>query len=250
VSSFTAATDYDIKARIYQTNGTAVTGELVVNATTTGSEVGASVATFSDGSSIVVWQSLNQDGSGYGVHGQRVAANGTIAPATEFRANTTTASDQFAPSVAVLSDGGFVVTWTSFGQDAVGTYGIYAQRYTSLDVAAGVETLINTTTAGDQMHSSVTSLSGGGFMAVWDHGGDVLGQRFNSTGAVVGTELTVNQTVAGNQGIGHRFGGGLTTEGASDFSLAQLVNGTVVAVWYGPAGTNVNVAFGRIFDFN
>jgi hypothetical protein len=30
----------------------------------------------------------------------------------------------------------------------------------------------------------------------------------------------------------------------------QLVNGTIVPAWYGPPGTEVNVAFGRIFDFN
>jgi hypothetical protein len=57
-----------------------------------------------------------------------------ITPSTETRVNTTTASEQVQPTVAALSDGGYVVTWMSgtwapaSGQDGSG-YGIYAQRY-------------------------------------------------------------------------------------------------------------------------
>jgi hypothetical protein len=46
----------------------------------------------------------------------------------EFRVNTYTTSNQFEPTVTALADGGFVVAWTSFGQDGF-SYGIYAQRY-------------------------------------------------------------------------------------------------------------------------
>lgn len=46
----------------------------------------------------------------------------------EFRINSYTASAQSYPSVATLTDGGFVVTWQSNGQDGSG-YGIYGQRY-------------------------------------------------------------------------------------------------------------------------
>ena len=35
----------------------------------------------------------------------------------EFQVNTYTTSEQSDPSIAALSDGGFVVTWTSLGQD-------------------------------------------------------------------------------------------------------------------------------------
>ena len=37
-----------------------------------------------------------------------------ISPGPEIRVNTTTASDQSYPSVAALSDGGYVVTWISY----------------------------------------------------------------------------------------------------------------------------------------
>lgn len=47
---------------------------------------------------------------------------------TEFQINTFTTNDQYDPSVTGLSDGGFVVTWSSFGQDGDND-GIFGQRY-------------------------------------------------------------------------------------------------------------------------
>ena len=45
----------------------------------------------------------------------------TAAPVgSEFRANTYTTDDQVYSSVTALNDGGFVVTWSSDGQDGSG----------------------------------------------------------------------------------------------------------------------------------
>ena len=51
--------------------------------------------------------------------------------AGEFRVNSYTTADQSAPSVAALSDGGFVLIWMSDGQDG-DRYGVYGQRYDEL----------------------------------------------------------------------------------------------------------------------
>ena len=58
--------------------------------------------------------------------------------------NTETDNDQDDPSVTALSDGGFVVTWTSFGQDGAndGVYGKIFASTTTGGHAAG-DTLIN-----------------------------------------------------------------------------------------------------------
>lgn len=70
----------------------------------------------------------------------------------EFRVNTYTSNDQRqegalgGATTATLSNGGFVVTWQSFGQDGSG-FGIYGQRYSAAGAAAGSEFRINTTTA-------------------------------------------------------------------------------------------------------
>ena len=55
---------------------------------------------------------------GYGIYGQRYDASGTTSGA-EFQVNTYTSSNQSFPSVSALSDGGFVVTWRSDGQDGM-----------------------------------------------------------------------------------------------------------------------------------
>ena len=61
---------------------------------------------------------------------------------TEFQINTYTTSDQRTGSITSLSDGGFVVTWRSDGQD--GSYsGVFGQRYDSSGNTAGSEFQIN-----------------------------------------------------------------------------------------------------------
>jgi hypothetical protein len=55
---------------------------------------------------------------------------------SEFRVNTTTASIQASPSVAMDADGNYVVTWQSYLQDG-SLYGVYAQRYDESTSTAG-----------------------------------------------------------------------------------------------------------------
>src|SRR5690606_36723938 len=80
----------------------------------------------------------------------------------EFHINTYTTGDQFAPEITALTNGGFVVTWTSEGQDG-GAYVIYGQRYDANGVAQGNEFLVNTTTI-SSYRPSVTTMTSGGFV--------------------------------------------------------------------------------------
>jgi hypothetical protein len=57
------------------------------------------VATEARGGFVVVWQSFSQDGSYFGVFGQRYDSNGA-ASGSEFQVNTYTARDQSAAAVA------------------------------------------------------------------------------------------------------------------------------------------------------
>jgi hypothetical protein len=93
--------------------------------------------------------------------------------AWQFRVNTATANDQSLPSIAALSDGGFLVAWTSDGQDGSGL-GIYAQRYNASGAVVGAEFKVNKTTLGVQANSAVAGLAGGGFVVAWQ-GPDVSG---------------------------------------------------------------------------
>ena len=112
----------------------------------------------------------------------------------EFLVNSYTEGEQSAPDTATLIDGSFVVTWQSFAQDSSG-FGIYCQRYTCTGVPVGGEFVVNTVTLGNQASPSITMLSDGGFLIVWQSGG-INGQRYSSEGVAVGEQFKINYSQA------------------------------------------------------
>jgi Ca2+-binding RTX toxin-like protein len=175
--------------------------EFQVNTYTTHDQTHPSITALSDGGFVVTWRSYAQDGSDYGIYGQRYAADGSPS-GTEFQVNTYTANWQVSPSVTGLSDGGFVVTWTSGGQDG-SDYGIYGQRYAADGTADGDEFQVNTngTNGGDP---SVTELADGGFVVTWtstDGSLDgIYGQRYDADGIATGAKFQVNTYIMLIQG--------------------------------------------------
>jgi hypothetical protein len=149
-----------------------------------------------NGNYVAVWASQNEDGSGWGVYGQRYSAFG-VPLGGEFQVNTTTAGDQNAPAVAVAPNGSFIVTWQSQGQDGSGL-GVFAQRFDSSGNRLGSEFQVNSYTAGDQAHPSVAVDANGDFVIAWQSnnqdgsGWGVYAQRYNSAGSAVGGEFRVN----------------------------------------------------------
>jgi hypothetical protein len=153
-----------------------------VNTFTAGDQSYPGIGATSDGGYVVAWESINQDGSGYGVYAQRYNSSGATVGA-EFRVNSTTANSQEVPVVTGLDNGGFVVSWRSFNQDG-SDYGVYAQRYDASGIAVGSETRVNTFTTGSQSNPAVDALAGGGFVISWQSLGQdgstwgVYSQRF------------------------------------------------------------------------
>ncbi|MDO6804962.1 cadherin repeat domain-containing protein, partial [Wenyingzhuangia sp. 1_MG-2023] len=72
--------------------------------------------------------------------------------------------DESAPTFT-SSAAGYVVSWTT-ADDGDGS-GIVGQRYDANGQTLGDEFQINTTVAGDQSESSVTTLLDGSFIVVW-----------------------------------------------------------------------------------
>jgi len=115
----------------------------------------------------------------------------------EFQVNTYTTDAQGLPSVAVAPAGGFVVVWTSVGQDGSGE-GVFGRRFDDLGHPAGSEFQVNTSTTGNQRYPSVGMDDSGKFVVVWASKDQtssqyaVFGQRYDSTGTKIGTEFAVN----------------------------------------------------------
>jgi hypothetical protein len=175
-----------------------------------------------------VWESYGQDGSDYGVYGQRFDSNGNKV-GSEFQVNTWTAYDQANASITSLSNGGFVVVWESGCDYSEGCtaqdgsyYGVFGQRFDSSGGKVGSEFQVNTWTTDEQWYPSISSLSNGGFAVVWESDGQdgsasgVYGQRFDSNGNKVGSEFQVNTW---------------TTDGQNGPTITSLPNGGFVVVW-------------------
>jgi hypothetical protein len=181
-SYFTDGDAYGIYARRFTAAGAPLATETRVNVVTTGQQQEPAVAVDADGDYVVAWESDLQDGSGFGVFARRYNSSG-VALSGEFRVNTATAADQRSAAVAIDADGDFVVTWSSFGQEAA-NFGIYGQRYLANGTADGGEFHVNTYTTAHQTAPAVAADADGKFVVVWTSEGQdgsgtgIYGQRF------------------------------------------------------------------------
>ena len=190
--------------------------EFRVNTYTTNTQRRPAVAVDTAGNFLVVWESAGQDGSSYGVFGQRFSPVGVPA-GPEFRVNTYTTLQQGYPSIAARANGEFVVVWSSNGPDGQ-DYGVFGQRYAGSGTPLGTEFQINTYTTGYQAHPAVAGLKlfNSDFIVVWTSSGQdgssagVFGQRFKANASPAGVEFRVNSYTNGHQGdasIDGAFGG-------------------------------------------
>jgi hypothetical protein len=230
--------DWGIYGQVFGSTGAKEGSEFMVNTTTTGDQVCPSTAALSGGGFVVTWESDGQDLDGKGIYGQVFDSLGGKVGG-EFSVNTFSANDQSCPSAAGLSGGGFVVTWTSLGQDPSAP-DVYGQVFDSTGKKVGSEFMVNTFTLGSQILPSVAALSGGGFVVSWasyEQNGsdwDVYGQVFDSNGTKVGSEFMVNGYTNSSQWLP---------------SVAGLSGGGFVATWEsdGQDGSYFGV-FGQVFD--
>lgn len=242
--------DLDIKARSFDTGGEPVDGEFTVNTTDAGWQTAPAVGAFSadnpvgnellvnantendqtssalayipNGPSryILVWQSKNEDGDNWGIYAQRLTPTCTK-QADPFKVNTATVNVQSEPTIAVASDGSFLVAWRSLNQDG-DSYGVYAQRYYGAGNAVGDEFKLNRVTAAEQSSPTVAFLSDNTLLAGWktlsedEAGYAVKFQHYNSDFSVDGLDFLGNIYYPSNQD--------------SPFALA-LDDGNYVLLW-------------------
>lgn len=195
---------WGVYGRRFDKSGNPLGNEFHVNTTVSGDQRFSSVAVDADGDFVIVWSSQLQDGSGLGIYGQRYDSAGT-AQGGEFRVNTQTFGDQKFPSVAMSATGEFVVVWTSNGQDADGSAGIYAQAFSSNGAVQGGEFQVHTDFASTQDFARIARNKSGDFVVTWSsflqsgEGFEIKGQRYSSSGGAAGGEFHVNSTMAGDQ---------------------------------------------------
>ena len=180
----------------FDSTGGLLGSEFRVNSYTTLNQGPPAVAMDLAGDFVVVWMSQGQDGSGYGVFGQRFSSAGNPV-GSEFQVNSYTTGDQRYPAVDADSAGNFVVIWDGIDQDG-SVHGIFGKRFSSAGSAVGTEFQVNTFTTNQQLNPAVAMDDAGNFVAAWTsddqdgHGTGVIGKRFNSAGTPVGSEFQIN----------------------------------------------------------
>ena len=226
----------------YAASGLALGTEFRVNSYTTGDQLAPAIASTPSGGFVVVWQSEGQDGTLYGVFGQRYASSG-VPLGMEFRVNTTTTGDEYRPAVGVDDAGNFVVAWqneTIGGGGGIPGIGVFGQRYAASGTPLGPEFLVNTYTTGEEGAASIAEQAGGAFIVVWTRGApggqffDIYGQRYDAGGAPLGLEFRINTFTTASQVIP---------------KVASDAAGNFVVVWYGGAqdGSGYGI-FGQRYD--
>jgi hypothetical protein len=110
----------------------------------------------------VVWDSegsAGTDSSHSSIQGQRYDSSGS-AVGGEFQVNTYTANFQFTPSVAVQTNGDFVVVWHSEGSAGTdsGSSSVQGQRFISPTTTTSTTTTTTSTTTTSTTSSTTTTL--------------------------------------------------------------------------------------------
>jgi Ca2+-binding RTX toxin-like protein len=191
---------YDANGEPQFLDGSGNPQDRLINTIVAGDQQYASVATIpldddgTGGGWVVTWQGQHPTTGSSEIYQQVYAADGAaIGP--ERQVNTIAVNSDLAPSVTMLADNGWVVTWHS------GQY-LRQQRYTETgtpfgaEMVGGIIDLFGT--------CSTMALPDGGWVVTWDGRSDgwlkgIHQQRYAQNGTPIGDVTRVNTTTAGHQ---------------------------------------------------
>jgi hypothetical protein len=154
--------------------------------------------------------------------------------------NIYTTGLQGRPAVSMDSSGRFVVVWHGYYQDG-NQHGVFGRRYDAAAAPVDSEFQVNTFITLNQTQPRVGSARDGGFVVVWQSGGNqdgsnygVFARRYDSSGAALSPgEFQVNSH---------------TTSQQADAALAVHPDGRFVSVWRSSRELFVSDMFGQRFD--
>jgi hypothetical protein len=191
-------------AQRFSSSGAPVGTEFQVNTFTTGTQYQPAVAADASGNFVVVWNSVDQEGTGAEVFGQRFSSAG-VRLGSEFRVNTFTTGNQHLPDIGSDSAGNFLVVWEDGGAPPSPGRGVFGRSFDSTGAPVGPEFQVNTNTTGFRGAPAVAVNPAGGAVVVWHSDGQdgsdlgIFGQRYSVSGTPVASEFQVNTFTTGRQ---------------------------------------------------
>ena len=142
---------------------------------------------------------------------------------SEFRINTTTANSQGSPVTKTLSDGGYIVVWTTNATNGAGPSALWAQRYGADGQPAGAEFKVSGSGGNSYWEPLGSALANGGFAVAWTYGVSTSSvvevQQFDATGNRVGGAFQASAPVTSQYGF------------APHPNLLALANSSLAVTW-------------------
>ena len=185
--------DYDIFARILDTDLTGITSDFLLNTYTTSTQ-GGNVTAAVGNKYVVTWVSNEQDGSSYGIFAKLLDNDGT--PLTpDIQVNQYVWDIQQSPAIASNGEQVLIV-WET--RDGGTSYNVFARLMDSNGNFIGDEFNIDDLAYvySRQSKNPVVSSNGDDFLVVWDeniiHEEEVLGQFIDSRGRKIGDSFVIN----------------------------------------------------------
>ena len=183
----------------------------------------------------MVWESYGEDGSSWGVFGQRFDSNGAKLGG-EFQVNTYTNAQQVDPKIAMDPTGDFAVAWSSNGQDGSG-YGIYARRYNAAGAAKDpADVQVNQTTLNWQVTPDVGMDQNGNIVVCWSSFQDADPNTGALDYGIYGREIYANNQSTSESAVNVTKPGNQITP-----AIAVTSGGGYVVVWVGPDSSSTGI---------
>lgn len=183
----------DIFVRRFSAGGATMGMPIAVNTTTAGSQMNPDVAINASGAFVVVWQSENQDGDGWGIYARRFASGGVV-QGTEILVNTMTGGAQVSPKVAIDNAGNFVVTYVN---EAASDGVVLARRF-GADGTPVAEVTVSAGGTKGYSSPTIAMKSDGSFAVAFvrtnldtDNSTDIQIQAYTSAGTASGSMQTI-----------------------------------------------------------
>ena len=131
--------------------------ETLVNTTTTAAQQNPAISMDTLGNYVVVWESENQDGDGFGIYAKVYNADHSVR-VSDFLVNTSEQlGEQRFPDVAMNADGTFCVVWQTNEDESSQGWDVYRRIYDVDGTAITSRSRIHTSSSGNQMHPAVAA---------------------------------------------------------------------------------------------
>jgi hypothetical protein len=187
----------DIVGRLFNSFGTPVGGDFLVNTTTSvGLQNDPHVAALADGRAVVTWTDESAGSGNFEIRAQVLNADGSPSGAeinvTEFPGLITTGGNQTQAKVTALPDGGWVVTWQD--NDGPADNDVFIQIFNGDGTLRGSDR-IRIDGPDNDTQPAVAPVTGGFVVLFTETVGpntEMHMRRYDAAGTLIGTEVTLD----------------------------------------------------------